>query len=507
MLYGWLVDERMTIRQILKRLNFGPWFPRCGRRPWSPSVVHHILSEPVYTGTAYANRYEYRAVAQAALAQAGLRAARAAAGCGRASSGSRSRSRRSSTRTSGTAPRRSWRATPRCRSGTTEAQPPAALPADLRRLRSGHARGPRRTAAERQSGALPLRRQGPRDDRPGERLPARAGRRRRSWRRPSGTHVRGLLADPDRLLAQFERFAAGAGPEAQRATRAERQLRARLDRLARADRRLVDAYQAEVISLEELPSGAARWLSSGTPSSGSIERQPQLRGEQVKAQAVLSGPDRLLRTGPRPARRGELRRQANDLAARHRAHHRSRRAAWRSAMSSRCTAHRRGVRAPPSRNGRLRSDRAFHAQRHGPCRQTGKAPLRRLHRHRLRPGHGRGRQGPVAPSRRPDPHKGPQTGGPSRRSGNRCAGLHDLPKEHRVKIHSTNPIERLNGEIKRRTDVVGIFPNEEAITRLIGASLLEQNDEWAVQRARYMTLETIAPLGDDTPIMLRAMEA
>jgi transposase-like protein len=52
-----------------------------------------------------------------------------------------------------------------------------------------------------------------------------------------------------------------------------------------------------------------------------------------------------------------------------------------------------------------------------------------------------------------------------------------FPKEHRTKIHSTNPIERLNGEIKRRTNVVGIFPNEAAIRRLVGANLLEQNDE------------------------------
>jgi transposase-like protein len=64
-----------------------------------------------------------------------------------------------------------------------------------------------------------------------------------------------------------------------------------------------------------------------------------------------------------------------------------------------------------------------------------------------------------------------------------------FPKEHRAKLHSTNPIERLNGEIKRRTEVVGIFPNEAAITRLIGAILMEQSDEWAVQRGRYMSLK------------------
>ena len=82
-----------------------------------------------------------------------------------------------------------------------------------------------------------------------------------------------------------------------------------------------------------------------------------------------------------------------------------------------------------------------------------------------------------------------------------------FPAAHRTKLHSTNPLERLIGEIKRRTEVVGIFPNEDAITRLMGAILLEQNDEWAVQRARYITLETIAPMSDDPLVSLPAVAA
>lgn len=79
------------------------------------------------------------------------------------------------------------------------------------------------------------------------------------------------------------------------------------------------------------------------------------------------------------------------------------------------------------------------------------------------------------------------------------------PREHRAKLYGTNPIKRLNGEIKRRTGVVGIFPNEAAITRLVSAILMEQSDEWAIQRARYMTLGTMAPLSDNPIIMLLAV--
>jgi transposase-like protein len=71
-----------------------------------------------------------------------------------------------------------------------------------------------------------------------------------------------------------------------------------------------------------------------------------------------------------------------------------------------------------------------------------------------------------------------------------------FPKEHWPQIASTNPLERLNGEVKRRSNVVGIFPNKRAVIRLVGALMLEQN-EWAVSR-RYMSLESLTPVSNHT---------
>jgi putative transposase len=79
-----------------------------------------------------------------------------------------------------------------------------------------------------------------------------------------------------------------------------------------------------------------------------------------------------------------------------------------------------------------------------------------------------------------------------------------FPRAHRTQIHSTNPLERLNAEVKRRTNVVGIFPNDRAIIRLVGAMMLEQNDEWSLQR-RYMQLEGLQLLSENQSARLSAV--
>ena len=79
-----------------------------------------------------------------------------------------------------------------------------------------------------------------------------------------------------------------------------------------------------------------------------------------------------------------------------------------------------------------------------------------------------------------------------------------FPRAHWPQIYSTNPLERLNAEIKRRTNVVGIFPNDASIVRLVGAMMLEQNDEWSLTR-RYMQLEGLQALSDTVPTRLSAV--
>ena len=78
-----------------------------------------------------------------------------------------------------------------------------------------------------------------------------------------------------------------------------------------------------------------------------------------------------------------------------------------------------------------------------------------------------------------------------------------FPVSHWKKIWSTNPLERLNKEVKRRTDVVGVFPNPEALLRLAGAVLVEAHDEWQVSDRRYLSegsMAAIRPI-DATPAL------
>ena len=86
-----------------------------------------------------------------------------------------------------------------------------------------------------------------------------------------------------------------------------------------------------------------------------------------------------------------------------------------------------------------------------------------------------------------------------------------FPQAHWRKIWSTNPLERLNGEIKRRTNVVGIFPNDASVARLVTAVVVEAHDEWAVAERRYLSEESMAklhtaaePINEEAPLAVTA---
>src|SRR3954454_20478333 len=286
-LYGWLIDERTTIRQILKRLNAGPDVPRSGRHAWSPSLVHHILADPVYAGTAYANRYssvpprkprrpygprtgeatcrqlkpreQWIAIpvpaivdqetwdrAQAQLARNAalsfrnntkhnylLRCLMTCATCGLAMFG----------RTYAARGKQPERRSYQCHGkDCILSARPAACPS-------------RNVKAEEIEAAV--------------------------W-----DHVAGLLASPERLVAQFDHVAVAAEAGTVRDRAADQQLRARLDRVARADKRLLDAYEAGAVTLAEL-SERRRHLADERLA---LERQQQerdhLRRQRVQAEVV-----------------------------------------------------------------------------------------------------------------------------------------------------------------------------------------------------------------------------
>ena len=252
-IYRWLLEEQLSIRQILKRLNFGAYRPRSGGRCWSSSVVHHVLTDPVYTGTAYANRYQ--AVPPRRV---------------RHPHGPKTKEACSHQRR----PPEEWIAVPvpAIIDGATfeHAQEQLARNAALsfrhntkRRyllrclLRCGTCGlamfGRTYPATERQreyryytcqSKDCILRAR----EHPCPRRAVKADELEAAiWE-----HATTLLADPARLLAQFEGLLQAARDGDEREQVEQRQLVGRLERLGREDGRLLDAYQAGVITLEEL---------------------------------------------------------------------------------------------------------------------------------------------------------------------------------------------------------------------------------------------------------------
>ncbi|WP_428483773.1 recombinase family protein [Rhodopila sp.] len=285
-LYAWVADEGLTIRQCIKRLNDGPWVTRSGRRQWSSSVVHHILTDPVYIGTAYANRFDYVVPKKP-----------------------RRRSRRSTERTCRRPrPSEQWIAIPA--PPLVEQQVWDCVKAALTR-----------------NATLSFRRNKKHDyllrcllkcgrcglGIHGCYFPAQGGRPGRRYYRCAGTdplttgreakcpqarieangleqaiwnHVVGLLEDPSQVLAQFERFvtqAAGDGEDSSAS-----QLRARIERLNRADQRLLDAYQAEVISLDELSGQRKALAEQRQRAEQQHEQRLRLRAQKLQAQEILA---------------------------------------------------------------------------------------------------------------------------------------------------------------------------------------------------------------------------
>jgi site-specific DNA recombinase len=287
-LYAWVADEHLSVRQGVRRLNEGPWVTRAGRTRWASSTVHHILSDPVYIGTAYANRYEYVAPRKP-----------------------RARSPRCEEKTCRRPrPRDQWIAIPvpplvdQETWDRAQAQMARNALVSFRNnkkhdyllrclLKCGicglaiHGCGFARTAGgvERRyyrcAGVDALTTG--RDTKCPRAMIDAEVIERAVW-----DHVVGLLGDPRQLVAQFERFTAETADGSPQEQAIGRQLQARLDRLARADRRLLEAYQAEVISLEELSRQRRALAEQRRITEQHHEQHRRLRERRVHADEALA---------------------------------------------------------------------------------------------------------------------------------------------------------------------------------------------------------------------------
>ena len=288
MLYGWLIDERMTVRQILKRLNEGPWLPRSGGTRWSASVVHRILSDPTYSGTVYANRYRYVPP-------------------------EKPRAR---------GPRRSGENTCRKLRPKEEWIPipvPPLIDRETHRLAQAQLERNARLSFRNNTKYSYLLRclltckscelamfgvtYKATDTRPEHRYyqchgkdPILSAREHKCTQRPAKAneleeavweHVKQLMRDPERLLSQFEQFAHSSSANDDKEDAEAKKFEAHLRRLSREQTRLVDAYQAGIIELEELQERRSKIAQRREALGAQYEQQSRLRRQAAQAREVL----------------------------------------------------------------------------------------------------------------------------------------------------------------------------------------------------------------------------
>jgi site-specific DNA recombinase len=288
-LYTWFVDDQLTIRQVAWRLYASAWHPRGAGRVWATSTIHHILADPVYTGTAYVNRYDY--VPAKKPRTHGPRTGEPTV-------------RRLK-------PRERWIPIPvpalieQALWDRAQAQLARNSQFAARHWRQKHRYLLRCLLTCAHCGlSMHGRTIGARPRYPEQRVYVCQGKDR--LRCPHGTicpsrlvhidaldravweHVAGLLRDPAQLAAQFEQIVAAAGAGTAQMQAADRQLAQRLARLTQADTRLVDAYQAGTLTLAELtPRRAAIAEQQRALAQQQAERE-RLRAQRGQAETVLA---------------------------------------------------------------------------------------------------------------------------------------------------------------------------------------------------------------------------